>query len=288
MKHPNSSPPRAFVIGWPIKHSRSPLIHNYWLRTLGLEGSYERLEIRPEQLESFLGEFPERGFVGGNVTLPHKEAAFEYCRKRTAAADRLGAVNTLWLESGVLCGDNADVAGYAACLDDEVPGWERHCATAVVLGAGGAARAIVQALVLRGVPRIILVNRTRARAAELAAKFIQPIDVRDWSDLPEILVGADLLVNTTSLGMVGQPPLLIDLAPLPPRAIVSDIVYVPLATDLIRAARDRGLVAVGGLGMLLHQAVPGFLKWFGREPKVTAELRRLVEADILNATAGKM
>ncbi|MGP0061181.1 MAG: shikimate dehydrogenase [Beijerinckiaceae bacterium] len=288
----SNSPPRAFVIGWPIKHSRSPLIHNYWLNNLVLAGSYERLEIRPDELEGFLSHLQEKGFVGGNVTLPHKEAAFQLCAKTTATAAHLAAVNTVWIEDGQLCGDNTDVAGFLACLDCEAQGWDQTCQTAVVLGAGGAARAIVHALMLRSKPRILLVNRTRARSEDLrlhlARQFAVEIKLCTWAELPEVLETADLVVNTTSLGMVGQPQLHIDLAPLPARAIVSDIVYVPLETELVRMARSRALRAVGGLGMLLNQAVPGFEKWFGKRPQVTAELRALVEADITSTTAGKI
>jgi shikimate dehydrogenase len=280
---------KAFVIGWPIKHSRSPIIHNYWLKELGLAGSYEKIAVPTDALESFLRRLGEEGFAGGNVTLPHKEAAFTLCARRTATAEQLAAVNTLWVENGQLCGDNTDVAGFLACLDAEEPGWDQTCETTVVLGAGGAARAIVQALMLRGKTRISLVNRTRARGEDLRRQFAQSaaeIRLCSFDELPGLLAHADLLVNTTSLGMEGQPPLVLDLAPLPAHAIVSDIVYVPLATALVRAARARGLAAVGGLGMLLHQAVPGFEKWFGTRPQVTAELRALVEADILGK-AGK-
>jgi shikimate dehydrogenase len=283
------SAPKAFVIGWPIKHSRSPLIHNYWLKMLGLAGSYARIAVPPEELESFVGRFVDEGFAGGNVTLPHKEAAFALCARRTATAEQLGAVNTLWIEDGQLCGDNTDVAGFLACLDAQAPGWDQVCETAIVLGAGGAARAIVQALMLRGKSTILLVNRTRSRGEDLCRQFAASaakIRLCDFAELPVVMRGADFLVNTTSLGMEGQPPLTLDLAPLPPHAVVSDIVYVPLETALVRAARTRGLKAVGGLGMLLHQAVPGFEKWFGKRPQVTAELRALVEADIL-AAAGK-
>lgn len=287
MTSPAASAPHAFVIGWPIKHSRSPLIHNHWLKTLGLPGSYERLEVHPDELAGFLGRLPESGFIGGNVTLPHKEAAFQLCRRRTATADRLAAVNTLWLEDGVLCGDNTDVAGFLACLDEEAPGWEQGCETALVLGAGGAARAIVDGLLSRAPGRIVVVNRTRARAEEIARQFGPNVVVGDWSALADTLQQCDLLVNTTSLGMAGQPSLELDVDLLAPHAVVADIVYVPLATPLVAAARARGLTAVGGLGMLLHQAVPGFEKWFGRRPRVTAELRALVEADVIAATAGK-
>jgi shikimate dehydrogenase len=276
----HGSKPRAFVIGWPIKHSRSPIIHTYWLQTFGLEGSYEKHEVRPEELERFLSTLAEKGFVGGNVTLPHKEQAFALCASRTETAERLGAVNTLWLENGRLCGDNTDVTGFLACLDDEAPGWQATCETAVVLGAGGAARAIVYGLLLRR-KRVFLVNRTRSKSDDLVRHFGGAVASHDWDDLPSLLARADLLVNTTSLGMAGQPALPVDVALLPRHAVISDIVYVPLATELVCRGRDRGLTAVGGLGMLLHQAVPGFEKWFGGKPEVTGELRRRVEADVV-------
>jgi shikimate dehydrogenase len=281
-----NSVPHAFVIGWPIRHSRSPLIHSYWLKRLALAGTYERLAVPPDDLEAFLRDLDGKAFVGGNVTLPHKEHAFALCRERTATAERLGAVNTLWIENGVLWGDNTDVAGFLGCLDEETPGWKATCESAIVLGAGGAARAVVHALASRGCRSIGIVNRTRERAEEVARLIDAEIVVHGWEEVPGILKEADLLVNTTQLGMAGQPPMRIDLAPMRPAAIVSDIVYVPLETGLVQAARARGLRAVGGLGMLLHQAIPGFEKWFGARPQVTPELRALVEADVIGAPAG--
>jgi shikimate dehydrogenase len=282
---PRDDAPRAFVIGWPIAHSRSPLIHNYWLKTLGIAGSYERVAVAPEALAEFLAAFPDRGFVGGNVTLPHKEAAFALCTQTTAGAARLEAVNTLWMEAGKLCGDNTDVAGFLSSLDEDAPDWSAHCEKAVVIGAGGAARAIVFALMTRCRPQILLANRTRERGEELIARVRsiapdQSITLIDFADLPSALADADLLVNTTSLGMANQPRLAIDLARLPPHGVVADIVYVPLETELLAAARARGLKTSGGLGMLLHQAVPGFERWFGQRPAVTPELRALVAHDI--------
>ena len=277
--------PRAFVIGWPIAHSRSPLIHNYWLKMLGISGTYERLAVRSEALAEFLATFPDQGFVGGNVTLPHKEMAYALCAQTSASATRLQAVNTLWIENGKLCGDNTDVAGFLGCLDEDVPDWTDHCEKAVVIGSGGAARAIVYALMSRCHPHISLVNRSHRRGEDLIAlvRSIDPdqaIELHDFAGLPKILASADLLVNTTSLGMTNQPKLVIDLAPLPPHAVVADIVYVPLETELLMAAQARGLKTSGGLGMLLHQAVPGFARWFGRCPVVTPELRALVARDI--------
>lgn len=280
--------PRAFVIGWPILHSRSPLIHNYWLKSLGIAGSYERIAVRPEALSEFLETFARNGFVGGNVTLPHKEKAFALCARASADASLLQAVNTLWMEAGKLCGDNSDVAGFLAALDEDAHDWAEHCEKAVVLGAGGAARAIVYALMTRCHAHILLVNRSRARGEELIDRIhnidpTQAIELHDFASLPHCLAGADLLVNTTSLGMAGQPQLDVDLAGLPDEAVVADIVYVPLETALLKAAHQRGLRTSGGLGMLLHQAVPGFERWFGQRPSVTAELRALVARDIMGA-----
>jgi shikimate dehydrogenase len=272
--------PKACVIGWPVGHSRSPLIHGFWLNRLGIKGSYECAEVSPGDFPGFMDNFARLGYAGGNVTLPHKQAAFERCARTTETAACLNAVNTLWIEAGKLQGDNTDVAGFLAALDQEAPDWDLNSGHAVVIGAGGAARAIVYALQLRGLRRILLVNRTKSRAATIAADIGQPIEVVDDSNLQRSLAGAALLVNTTSLGMLGQPPLTIDLTPLPPEATVSDIVYVPLETALIKAAKSRGLLAVSGIGMLLHQAVPGFERWFGIRPSVTAELRGFIEADI--------
>jgi len=274
---------KACVIGWPVAHSRSPLIHRFWLDQHKIAGSYELAAVAPSDFPVFVRELGGRGFMGGNVTLPHKQTAFELCDVTLAAAKRLKAVNTLWIERGKLCGDNTDCAGFLGALDQEAPGWERTVGTVVVLGAGGATRAIVYALQLRGMKRIYLVNRTKGRADELASDFGAPVETVDFGDLPDVMAGAGLLVNATSLGMRGQPPLTVDLAPLPPHAVVSDIVYVPLETDLLRAARARGLKTVSGIGMLLHQAAPSFERWFGRRPEVTAELRSLVETDILAA-----
>jgi shikimate dehydrogenase len=272
--------PKACVIGWPVAHSRSPLIHRFWLERLKIAGSYESAAVAPPDFPAFLRGLARQGFVGGNVTLPHKQTAFALCDAPTATAARLKAVNTLWIEAGKLWGDNTDAAGFLGALDQDAPGWNANPGTALVLGAGGAARAIVHALQLRGARRIFLANRTRARAAEIAAGFGTPVEVVDFGDLPDAMEGAGLFVNTTSLGMRGQPPLNLDLAPLPAHAVVSDIVYVPLETSLITAAKTRGLRTVSGIGMLLHQAVPGFERWFGIRPHVTGELRGLVEADI--------
>lgn len=283
MSAASSQPRRACVIGWPVGHSRSPLVHNFWLAQYAIPGSYERAAVAPEDFDAFVTDLAHHGYVGANVTLPHKERAFALCASVTATASRLGAANTLWLEDGRLCGDNTDGAGLLGALDQDAPGWDARQGTAVVLGAGGAARAIVDALATRGMQRLVVVNRTRARAEEVAARCGGPAEVGDWDRRATALAGADLLVNTTSLGMIGQPPLAIDLAALAPTAVVCDIVYVPLETELLRQAQARGLRGVSGVGMLLHQAVPGFRRWFGTTPVVSPELRRLVEADIAAA-----
>ncbi len=270
--------PTACVIGWPVKHSRSPAIHGFWLNTLGLPGAYVMQPVEPDRVAGFLADFAGSGYVGANVTVPHKEAAFAAVAEMDAAARAIGAVNTLWLEDGRLLGANTDVPGFLANLDEAAPGWDRDGGAAVVLGAGGAARAVVFALISRGLAPVHVVNRTLTRAEALRDAFGEAVRPTTWEKLPEILGSARIVVNTTSLGMEGQPPLLIDLAPLKDDALVTDIVYVPLETPLLQRARARGLATVDGLGMLLHQAVPGFERWFGRRPEVTPALRQAVLA----------
>jgi shikimate dehydrogenase len=269
---------KAFVVGHPIKHSRSPLIHGYWLREHGLAGTYERIDAAPKDFESFFRGFGAQGFSGGNVTIPHKEAAFRLADATTERAQRLEAANTLWIENGRVHADNTDVIGFIANLDQELGSWSAR--TALILGAGGAARGVVAGLLERGIERIVVANRTDGKARELATLEPARIAPIAWSEIPARFAEADLLVNTTSLGMTGQPALEIDLSPLPSDAIVTDIVYVPLETPLLAQAKARGLRTVDGLGMLLHQAVPGFARWFGVMPSVTPELRALIEADI--------
>jgi shikimate dehydrogenase len=272
---------RAGVVGWPIEHSRSPTIHRYWLQELGLPGSYEKFAVRPVEFRSFVDKIGEDALVGANVTAPHKEAAFNACDARTPVAEALGAVNTLWREDGQLWGDNTDVAGFLANLDEATPGWDEARKLAVVIGAGGAARAIVYALLSRGFERVAIVNRTPARAEALAAHFGGSTTAVPWADLANELGRADLLVNASTLGMIGQPALTIELSALPEHAVVTDAVYVPLRTPLIEAANARGLRFAEGLGMLLHQAAPAFARWFGRRPAVTPALRALVEAEVI-------
>jgi shikimate dehydrogenase len=276
-----SKPPAACLIGWPAAHSRSPLIHRYWLRTLGIEGGYVIEAVPPDEFKDFIFRLSLRGFVGANVTIPHKEQALALS-KPDARARAVGAANTLWFADGELCSTNTDVEGFIDNLDACADGWDR-CDEALVLGAGGSSRAVLFGLLDRGIKRIHLANRTMARAQALADQFGARVVPVAWETLGDLLPRAGLLVNTTSLGMKGQPPLEIDVALLPQEAVVADLVYVPLDTPLLTAARVRGLKTADGLGMLLHQAVRGFELWFGRRPEVTAELRALVEADLTNS-----
>jgi shikimate dehydrogenase len=271
---------RACVIGHPVAHSRSPLIHNHWLSLHGIAGEYVREDISSAEIEAFLKAFLRNGYVGGNVTVPHKEIAFASVSERDAVAEALGAVNTLWHKGGKLFGANTDVYGFLANLDESAPHWFERTKTALVLGAGGSARAAIHGLLERSVGNVLVANRTRVRAEQLTAHFGKRIAPIAMSDIPSRLAEADLLVNTTTLGMHGEPPLEIDLARLKQGAILNDFVYVPLETPLLHRARAAGHLAVDGLGMLLHQAVPAFERWFGVRPKVTPELRSLVVADL--------
>ncbi len=273
------SDPRAFVIGHPIAHSRSPMLHGYWLKHYGIAGSYEKLDVVPEAIPAFFAAFDREGWVGGNVTVPHKLAVIPFLDRIDPAAEAMGAVNTIWREGADLVGGNTDAQGFIGNLDDRAPGWDAGAKRAVVLGAGGAARAAAYGLLGRGFA-VTLCNRTLDKAEALAAHFGRGVAAADWAALPALLAQATLLVNATSLGMVHQPPLEIDLTPMPAGGVVYDVVYVPLETELLAAARARGLRPVDGLGMLLHQAVEGFQHWFGTRPEVTAELRALLEADI--------
>lgn len=276
---------KAFVVGHPIKHSRSPLIHGYWLKQYGLDGSYERIDVAPVNFGDFLKNFRSHGFAGGNVTIPHKEMAFLSVDRRTAQAERVGAVNTLWIEDSVLWGDNTDVTGFMAHLDASLgTGWEQDVETVLVLGAGGAARAVVAGLQNRPCKRIFVANRTLSKAEDLV-RDLRPgssvgLETSAWEAIGRVIPHAQLIVNTTSLGMAGQPPLVLDLSRAPRNAAIVDIVYVPLKTPLLATAAAQNLRTVDGLGMLLHQAVPGFKRWFGVRPEVTPELRALILADI--------
>jgi shikimate dehydrogenase len=269
----------ACVIGWPVKHSRSPLIHNYWIKLHQLAAEYRREEVTPEAFAAFIKNLAAHGYAGANITLPHKEAALALSEPDDRAR-AVGAVNTLWFDGGQLCSTNTDIEGFTANLDDAVPGWDAALGEAVVLGAGGGARAVVFGLIERDCDRIHVINRTPQRAEALRARFGDAVQPAHWSALPHLLSRAALLVNTTSLGMSGQPPLEIELKPLHEDAVVADLVYVPLETALLKTARARGLATADGLGMLLHQAVRGFQLWFGVRPEVTGELRALVEVDL--------
>jgi shikimate dehydrogenase len=270
----------ACVIGWPVEHSRSPLIHDYWIRQFGLPAAYRREAVPPERFADFIAHLADRRYVGANVTVPHKETALELS-KPDALAQAVGAANTLWLDDGVLRSTNTDVEGFAASLDAGVPGWAKIVERAVVLGAGGAARAVVFGLLARGVGRIHVVNRSLDRATAMQRRFGDRVVPSSWDHRNDLLAGAGLLVNTTTLGMAGQPSLEIDLAPLAAAAVVADIVYAPLVTPLLAAGRARGLRTVDGLGMLLHQAAGAFARFFGLRPQVTQGLRTLVEADLM-------
>src|SRR3954452_4050882 len=273
-----TKPPAACLIGWPAAHSPSPLIHHYWLRTLGIAGGYVIEAVPPDEFKDFIFRLSLRGFVGANVTIPHKERALALS-KPDERARAVGAANTLWFADGELRSTNTDVEGFINNLDVCAPGWDK-AEDALVLGAGGAARAVLFGLIERGVKRIHLANRTVERARALAERFGAQVQAVTWDSLHELLPRAELLVNTTSLGMQGQPALEVDVDLLPPKAVVADLVYVPLQTRLLAQARARGLRTADGLGMLLHQAVRGFELWFGRRPQVTPELRALVEADL--------
>ena len=271
----------AGVIGWPISHSRSPMLHGYWLRHYGILGSYLPLPVRTDRLEPALRGLAALGFAGCNVTIPHKEEAMRMVDRVDATATRIGAVNTIVVQpDGSLSGTNTDAYGFIENLRDGHRGWRADAGPAVVLGAGGAARSVVVSLIDAGAGEIRLLNRTRARADQLRDAFGNAVRVLDWHERHAALAGAALLVNSTNQGMAGQPPMEIVLDDLPRAAVVNDLVYNPLLTPLLRAARARGNPTVDGLGMLLHQARPGFRAWFGVLPEITAELRREIEATI--------
>jgi shikimate dehydrogenase len=273
-----TKPRAACLIGWPAAHSRSPLIHHYWLRTLGIEGGYNIEAVPPEGFAEFVLHLSTHGFVGANVTIPHKERALALSIP-DARARAVGAANTLWYEGDQLRSTNTDIEGFINNLDACAPGWDK-APEALVLGAGGSSRAVVFGLIERGIKCVHLANRTLDRAQALADQFGSCVRPVRWDSIADLMSRAGLLVNTTSLGMREQPPLEIDVSRLPSHAVVSDLVYVPLETPLLAAAREHGLKTADGLGMLLHQAVRGFELWFGRRPEVTAELRALAEADL--------
>ena len=279
----NARPRAACVVGWPIAHSRSPLIHNYWLKRYGIAGEYRREAVPPQEFAGFVHALAVRGYVGANVTVPHKEAALKLSQPDDRARG-VGAANTLWLDNGVLRSTNTDVEGFLDNLDAAAPQWDRGLKNAVVLGAGGGARGVVYGLIGRGVGRVIVINRTRRRGEVLRERFGGRVQMAEWGN-DAVLADAGLLVNATTLGMASQPLVPVDVAQLPGHAVVADLVYVPLLTPLLRAARGRGLRTADGLGMLLHQAVRGFALWFGKTPEVTPQLRGLVEADLGSSAA---
>ena len=269
----------AAVIGWPVSHSLSPRLHGYWLQRYRIDGAYVPLAVAPEDLVAVLRDLPRMGFVGANVTLPHKESALAAVGEVEALAQRVGAVNTIVVtEERGLVGRNTDVYGFLENLKAGAPGWRADRGPAVVIGAGGAARAVAVALAEAGAPEVRIANRTAARAQELAAALGAAALPVPWQERAGALDGAALVVNATVLGMTGAPPLDLDLGLLPREALVTDIVYSPLETPLLAAAAARGNAVVDGLGMLLHQARPGFAAWFGVEPEVTPELRAFVMA----------
>ena len=273
----------ACVIGWPIEHSRSPLVHGYWLTKYGIDGRYTKEAVSADKLSDFVKAMAAEGYAGCNVTVPHKEAVLALADHVDDTARAIGAANTLWFENGTLFATNTDTYGFMTHLDTSAPGWSDGLEAAAVLGAGGAARAVLKGLVDNGVGEIRLFNRTAARAEALAERFGSAVVPAAWETRSDALKDCGLLVNTTSLGMTGAPPLALDLGALGDGAVVADIVYAPLETALLAQARARGLRAVDGLGMLLHQAVPGFHKWFGVEPAVTDELRAVIVADLEQA-----
>jgi len=272
---------KAFVTGYPVRHSRSPMIHGHWLKTYGLHGSYEAREVAAEDFPAFIAALKNgsSGFVGGNVTIPHKELAYSLADRPDERSEELGAANTLWMRDGLLHATNTDGRGFTANLDSRRPGWDR-AGRAVILGAGGASRAVIQAVRDRGVGEIHIVNRTVARAQELADRFGARVHAHGMEALAEVMTGSGLFINTTSLGMDGEAAPAIDFTPLAADAVVTDIVYVPLKTPLLAQAEAQGFAIVDGLGMLLHQAAPGFEIWFGRRPAVDETLRNLIVADM--------
>ena len=271
----------AFVTGYPVKHSRSPLIHGYWLKQLGLPGSYRTHEVAPADFPAFMATLRDgqSGFIGGNVTIPHKEMAFALADRPDDLSSELGAANTVWVEDGLIHATNTDGRGFTANLDERSPGWD-DCPAAVILGAGGASRAIIQAVRDRGVKSIHVINRTKARAEELADRFGPAVHAHAMDALPEVMTECGLFINTTSLGMDGSDVPAIDFTRMKTGSVVTDIVYVPLKTPILAQAEAQGFPIVDGLGMLLHQAVPGFERWFGERPQVDATLRRIIIDDM--------
>jgi len=265
---------KAGVIGWPVDHSLSPRLHGFWLEKMQIDGVYLPLPVAPDDIEDAIRALPKLGFAGANVTVPHKEAAYRTVDRLSDTAKAIGAVNTIVCDTdGTLSGDNTDAFGFMENIRAGAPDWAASAAPALVLGAGGAARAVICALIDAGVSEVRLANRTRERSDELVRHFGEKVIAVDWADRNAAVDGAGLLVNATTLGMTGKPTLEIDIGHLAPGAVVNDIVYVPLETALLKDAAARGYTAVDGLGMLLHQARPGFEAWFGARPDVDDALR---------------
>ena len=271
--------PLAGVIGWPIAHSRSPLLHGHWLQRYGLPGYYIPIPVRPENLAEVLHSLPRMGFVGVNVTIPHKEAVLQIADIVTDRAALIGAANTLiFREDGKIHADNTDGYGFIANLTQNAPDWQPDKGAAAVIGAGGAARAVVASLLESGVPELRITNRTKLRAEQIKNEFGAKVVVYDWAQAGNMLEGAMTVVNATSMGMEGKPALRVPLDALAPGTLVTDLVYTPLMTPFLAEAQSRGCEVVDGLGMLLHQGAPGFERWFGQRPEVDDDLRRAVLA----------
>jgi len=273
----------ACVMGWPVAHSRSPIIHGYWLKLHGLKGDYRREAVEPKDFPDFLNNLAARGYVGGNVTMPHKDMALKMSEPDERAR-AVGAANTLWLDNGKLRSTNTDVEGFIGALDEAAPGWDQGITKAVIIGAGGAARAIAYGFVERKIPQIYVVNRTFAKAEGFRDRFGPSIIPTRWEDMGKALQGAEVVANATPLGMVGFEELPIDLSGVAKAAVVGDAIYAPLETGLLKKAKSLGLKTSDGLGMLLHQAGRGFQLWFGVRPKVTQELRAILEAELAKKT----
>ena len=270
----------ACVIGWPVKHSRSPKLHGYWIKKYGLDVDYRAEEVAPADFQAFIASLRTRGYAGANVTIPHKEMALALSTPDQRAIN-VGGSNTLWFDGDTLRSTNTDVEGFISALDAAAPGWNTRTREALVLGAGGAGRAVIFGLIEAGIETIHVANRNVDRAADVAQHFGPTVKHAPWSDIQTLLPSTNLLVNATSLGMTGQERLDIDIAAMPANSVVSDVVYVPLKTPLLRAAEARGFATSNGLDMLLYQAVRGFELWFGVRPEVTAEQRALLVADLL-------
>lgn len=271
---------RACVIGWPIEHSRSPLIHGHWLDVYGIEGTYNKISVKPDEAAEFLRKLGANGLAGCNVTLPLKEIAFATADEKEPSALAVGAANTIWLDDGKICAANTDTYGFMTHLDTTAPGWRDSDRPVAILGAGGAARAIAHGFQQAGVSDIVVLNRTRERAEVLATDLGKGLRTKDWAERADCAAWASVIVNTTTIGMNGDGDLGLDFGKALPDCVVADIVYVPLQTKLLKDATALGLRTVDGLGMLLHQAVPGFERWFGVRPEVTPQLRQIILDDL--------